>query len=271
MALFNSPGAFASLSSGLLARKGAAKPAMRPQGFGQTGASLEDLGWNDMGFEPPKPTVGAQERDETHDAFGNSFAEQPLRNPVAQLTPSPMPGSPVHGQQAELAARLAEASDAGEEEGEEGAEDANVSPLEPPPSAVAELEAVADEPRFVAEITVVEEPAVVEQVTEPTQAPVISVKPRAATDVAPVLTLAPPVPGVRTSGRAAPGSGPKAAFTLRLDAARHLRLRLACALTGRSAQMLVTDAVDKLLADYPELDTFAGSLPDGGRSRRVKG
>ena len=45
---------FASLSSGLLARKGAARQAMRPQGFGQGGHGLEDLGWNDMGFEPPK-------------------------------------------------------------------------------------------------------------------------------------------------------------------------------------------------------------------------
>ena len=42
---------FASLSSGLLARKGAARPAMKPQGFGQMGGViLEDLGWNDMGF-----------------------------------------------------------------------------------------------------------------------------------------------------------------------------------------------------------------------------
>ena len=49
------PKPFASLSSGLLARKGAARPAMRPQGFGgQSGAGHEDLGWNDMGFEPPK-------------------------------------------------------------------------------------------------------------------------------------------------------------------------------------------------------------------------
>ena len=49
---------FASLSSGLLARKGAAKPAMRPQGF----TGFEDLGWNDMGYEPghepqPEPPV----------------------------------------------------------------------------------------------------------------------------------------------------------------------------------------------------------------------
>ena len=47
---------FASLSSTLLARKGGAKPAMRPQSgiLGpvdgkEAAASLEDLGWNDMG------------------------------------------------------------------------------------------------------------------------------------------------------------------------------------------------------------------------------
>ena len=51
------PRPFASLSSGLLARKGAARPAMRPQGFGQMGSGLEDLGWNDMGFEPPRPVL----------------------------------------------------------------------------------------------------------------------------------------------------------------------------------------------------------------------
>src|ERR1700684_2525357 len=50
---------FASLSSSLLARKGNAKPAMRPQGFndfanGFTG-TLEDLGWNDMGAEDEYP------------------------------------------------------------------------------------------------------------------------------------------------------------------------------------------------------------------------
>jgi hypothetical protein len=57
------PKAFASLSSGLLARKGAARPAMRPQGFGgQSGAGLEHLGWDDMGFEPPKPAALAGSR-----------------------------------------------------------------------------------------------------------------------------------------------------------------------------------------------------------------
>src|SRR5215217_673919 len=50
------PKPFASLSSGLLARKGAAKPAMRPQGYGTFGHSLEDLGWDDMGHAAPQPT-----------------------------------------------------------------------------------------------------------------------------------------------------------------------------------------------------------------------
>ena len=85
------PKAFASLSSGLLARKGAARPAMRPQGFGgQTGAGLDDLGWNDMGFEPPKPAI-APVRDEDHDAFGEELPDHPLRNPLSALTPIASP------------------------------------------------------------------------------------------------------------------------------------------------------------------------------------
>ncbi|UVO53888.1 hypothetical protein [Sphingomonas sp. SUN039] len=53
------PKPLASLSSSLLARKGQAKPAMRPQGFasfgfggGNSHQHHEDLGWNDMGHEP---------------------------------------------------------------------------------------------------------------------------------------------------------------------------------------------------------------------------
>ena len=106
------PKAFASLSSGLLARKGAARPAMRPQGFGQGGSGLEDLGWNDMGFEPPKPAV-APVLDEDHDAFGEELSGQPLRNPLAALTPI---ASPVHDQQAEIAERFAAHDEDGEDE-----------------------------------------------------------------------------------------------------------------------------------------------------------
>ncbi len=259
MGMFDTPKAFASLSSGLLARKGAAKPAMRPQGFGQMGASLEDLGWNDMGFEAPKPTVSAQERDEDHDAFGDTFADQPLRNPVAALTPSPnsapvtpasgLTPSPVHSQQAELEQQFGVPDDADDEGEEEVAEEYEAEDVE---LALPSAPLVLGREAFGLPATVDEhEPAPV--------------------------ALAPPAPlvvvpaAVQAVVRAAPGSGPKAAFTLRLDAARHLRLRLACALTGRSAQMLVTDAVDKLLAEYPELENFAGTLPDGGRGRRAKG
>lgn len=195
---------FASLSSGLLARKGAARPAMKPQGFGQMGGgNLEDLGWNDMGFEPPKPAPVAL-RDDDHDAFGEAVVEHPRAHPTG-LTPVQ---SPVHSQHAEIADRFG-ATDT--EEAEETA-------------------ALVDTPV----IEVVETPP-----------PAVST----ATERAPNVRPAKP--------RAAPGSKAKAAFTLRLDPERHLKLRLACAVKSRSAQQLVTDALDALLANMPELDAMA--------------
>lgn len=53
----------------------------------------------------------------------------------------------------------------------------------------------------------------------------------------------------------------KVAFTLRLDAERHLRLRLATAVTNRSAQKIVTDALDAFLAAHPEINELAGQVP----------
>jgi hypothetical protein len=53
----------------------------------------------------------------------------------------------------------------------------------------------------------------------------------------------------------------KVAFTLRLDGERHLRLRLATAVTNRSAQKIVTDALDAYLTAHPELDELAGHVP----------
>ena len=57
MGIMGSAKPLASLSSTLLARKGHAKPAMRPQGFvpGPVAAHLDDLGWNDMGSHTPEP------------------------------------------------------------------------------------------------------------------------------------------------------------------------------------------------------------------------
>jgi hypothetical protein len=109
---------FASLSSGLLARKGGAKPAMRPQGFGSFGGSLEDLGWNDMG------------NHEYHDH---------VPTPIDALTPSPKaPASPppvVEQQRALVESFEPEAED---EQDEAAEPEAYVEP-EPEPEPEAEI------------------------------------------------------------------------------------------------------------------------------------
>lgn len=184
------PKPFASLSPSLLARKGAAKPAMRPQSFrfnsDSTGLAaanepLDDLGWNDMGDDAPMaaPTPPV--------ALHNA--------PIATLVIPPR----VVAQQEELAQHF---------------------------------EAPAPEPVVVAPIIV--RPTV----TQPVVAPVF------------VAASAPLV-------RAAPGAKPKAAFTLRLDPERHLRLRLVCAVNHRSAQQIVTQALDEYLANQPENSRLA--------------
>ena len=221
---------FASLSSGLLARKGAARPAMRPQGFGQVGHSLEDLGWNDMGFEPPKPAEVP--RDADHDAFGDDVVEHPRAHPTG-LTPV---GSPVHNQQAEIADRL------GTDESDEEEFDETAEPYE------AEIEGISA-PTPAEPIEVQAEEILVPSPPAPQ----------------PILVTAPaPPPRRAPRSRAAPGSKGKAAFTLRLDPDRHLKLRLACAVGGRSAQQLVTDALDQLLEHMPELDAMAAKAKRKG-------
>lgn len=62
--------------------------------------------------------------------------------------------------------------------------------------------------------------------------------------------------------------GSKAAFTLRLDADRHLRLRLACAVGNRSAQQIVTQALDTFLDSQPQVEALARQVPDStGRTK----
>lgn len=215
---------FASLSSGLLARKGAARPAMRPQGFGQVGNGLEDLGWNDMGFEPPKPAEAP--RDDSHDAFGEDVVEHPRAHHPTGLTPV---GSPVHEQQSEIAERF-NAEGADEDEIDDTAE------LYEPEGETVEVAVAAD-------------PVVEAVVAEPV---FVSI-PKSA-----------PAPRRAPRPRSAPGSKAKAAFTLRLDPDRHLKLRLACAVDGRSAQQLVTDALDQLLERVPDLDGLAAKAKRRG-------
>lgn len=69
-----------------------------------------------------------------------------------------------------------------------------------------------------------------------------------------------PAPTRAAPARKAANDTRRAAFTLRLDAERHLKLRLACTVRGRSAQQLVTDALDVLLAQMPEIDHLAAQV-----------
>ncbi|CAN5181877.1 hypothetical protein BH10PSE13_BH10PSE13_19340 [soil metagenome] len=49
----------------------------------------------------------------------------------------------------------------------------------------------------------------------------------------------------------------KSAFTLRIDAERHLRLRLLSAVINESAQSLLIGALDALIAQHPDIDALA--------------
>lgn len=181
----------ASLSSGLLARKGQARPAMRPQGFvGMNPApSVDDLGWNDMG------------------------------DGMASHAPRPAPVGPVPSVQVGK------------------------------PVVLRQIEALDEQ--------LAEAPApVVEARPEVAPAPVALAAPRAA----PIEVRAVPEGALaRVASEVAAKKG-KAAFTLRLDHDRHLRLRLASAVSGRSAQQLVTQALDQFLETLDEVDTLARQL-----------
>jgi hypothetical protein len=207
----------ASLSSGLLARKGHARPAMRPQGFvTMTPAAQDDLGWNDMG-----------------DDFAQPHQHQPQMHihPVPVEEPMEAPAPTVLRQRAELAEQIAPLVEQPEESFEESVEEE--APFEEAPVA----EAPAAE-------AFVEEHLAPEPVFAPARVPVVSAG-----------TLARVASEVSTSKS-------KAAFTLRLDHDRHLRLRLASAVTNHSAQQLVTQALDAFLESLTEVDALARQLGD---------
>ena len=180
------PKSFASLGPTLLARKGGAKPAMRPQvapltGLGGAQAAqavavdpeeLEDLGWNDMGHDE-------------HDSLAHEAQ-------VFALTP--------------MGKGDDEAGLVEEEDEEEGYE-----PIQP-----------------------------VEPVVHRQQRELVNhiARPR----------------------RVANDEARRAAFTLRLDAKRHLKLRLASTVKNRSAQQLVTQALDQFLAAIPEVEALAAQV-----------
>jgi hypothetical protein len=201
--MMSEPKPFASLSSGLLARKGQARPAMRPQGFTGGYASLagiEDLGWNDMGHIPePMADIHPLHEDD-------------------QIQPPPEGVPPVLAQRHALKQEF-----------------------EPP---VLD-EAIEDEPEGLVE------------------APAPQPEPEIVPVAVAVDTFEPRPVSVAAASRIARATQHKhkAAFTLRLDEERHLRLRLASAVSGRSAQQIVTGALDAFLESLPEVDELARQLP----------
>lgn len=308
--------AFASLSSGLLARKGSARPAMRRQGFeSDYSGNLDDCGWDDMG-EDAHPTVKLGSL--------NGGANDFVHNPFAGLTPSGQEpnyeNSPVHEQQAELAAHFAipkgeEADDGADLEDEtaelwdpeaeefensfthsRAAEFAERAEAEEEAESEADFAYEAEEAEdeeepvhawngFAAaneqdeeeeeqptyevaafdiedELDAEEEPLELDQVaSDEVEEPVLK---RTVADIVRMPSRQPIEPAPEAVAprrsvrpRAEPGSKGKAAFTLRLDQSRHLKLRLASALTGRSAQKMLIDALDKLLAEMPEVEQLA--------------
>jgi hypothetical protein len=116
-----------------------------------------------------------------------------------------------------------------------------VSDVPPPPAVVVVQEALREE--FAPEPTPVEDaPKVVKSVS------------------------------VATAGRLQRETAHKgrAAFTLRLDSERHLKLRLASAVTHRSAQQLVSHALDQFLTTLPEVAALVAQLPETPAPKRKR-
>lgn len=186
---------FASLSSTLLARKGGAKPAMRPQSTiagpidgASAAANLEDLGWNDMGEEAVSYPAQADTRP-ADPANDYRFAD------VIPISGTALSDDPVRNDVRESLDRIAQKLDS----------------MQSAPAA----------PRM----------------------------PRAA-----------PAPAPTARGAAIMRNSRRAAFTLRLDAERHLMLKLACTVRGTSAQQLVSDALDTVLSEMPEIAALAAQV-----------
>jgi len=224
------PKPLASLSAGLLARKGGARPAMRRQPLGSGPAPLnpggyDDLGWNDMGYDvdPDQSAEPARMLDLKPLLTGsvlahNVEAEHAVDDSLGhELTP-------------EFSAEYT-----GEPIGLTG------------DYGVDQFEAEAEVPEIVRQQeSLIERVAAVARKVEARPAP------------APKKEKAPRALRARE----------KAAFTLRLDAERHLRLRLASAVTNRSSQVILTDLLDEYLASLPEIDAMASRLP---ATRPVRG
>ncbi|WP_457312115.1 hypothetical protein [Sphingomonas sp. UYAg733] len=222
---------------------------MRPQGYGGFGSlqGQDDLGWNDMG--------------DMHAAHAHDM-EQPVFNPPAFNAPAFSGGVPPVLMQREVLKEEFEPSFAaplldpelddpfGEESAESDFED----------DAPVFESVLAVKPLRTVEKLVAEQPAPAEPVAALAESVVVQVEDVVAEAVVPQLVTLPPARAARIA-RETKTKQAKAAFTLRLDHDRHLRLRLASALTNRSAQLLVTEALDAFLNTLPEVAVLANQLP----------
>lgn len=231
------PKPLASLNSSLLARKGGARPAMRSQHIqpymplGVDDADdpnhLEDLGWNDMGDH------AVQAHSET-----------------LQLTPAPINPETAAEARAEdelAAAQLAQHA----HRGGIGGINADLSALEdapakPPVLLQQEEIAIRMDASYEAEPENEDLPSWAEQMDKDTSETVLEIKQ--------------PRRGKSRARRSALNDGRRAAFTLRLDAERHLKLRLACTVRNSSAQQIVTEALDEFIDSMVEINLLAAQV-----------
>lgn len=293
------PKPIASLSSGLLARKGAARPAMRRQGlshFAPESKSQEDLGWNDMGYDVDPPKSVNTDQQNAGSQYGNLLAGAipplaPVDHNIGDQTAPPqyaadhpqssdhaLPGDPLdigdlHDQPSlpdgddhdpplnSLAATGNDASDNIPEPRQT---------MDDTPFVVRQQDAIAqsfaqDESDQASQNAIVDQAAtddspVAAETTDTSQGDhqVLSIKPQRT--ASPAILVAPRYGGGNQPDNMVRAKGKKAAFTLRIDPARHLRLRLASAVTGRSAQQLITEALDELLTKLPDIEDIADSV-----------
>lgn len=216
------PKPLASLSAGLLARKGAARPAMRRQPLGSgpapmVGPGYDDLGWNDMGY----------------DVDPEQSSTEPSR--MVDLKPLLAGSVLTHNLDAEQAVENSAVQDLTPIHGDVLGEDFDIEAVSVP-EVVRQQESLIDRVAAVARK--------------------VEARPQ------PKATAKAKAPRTQRARE-------KAAFTLRLDAERHLRLRLASAVTNRSAQIILTDLLDEYLASLPEIDAMASRLPAARPARRT--
>ncbi|MEM8695854.1 MAG: hypothetical protein AAGE05_07500 [Pseudomonadota bacterium] len=228
---------FASLSSGLLARKGAAKPAMRRQGFiNPQGDVTEDLGWNDMGFEAPKPIDGETEY----------HGEAPLPEVRRQQDQLAEGLGEVDRDEADAApAELPMAPDADHAEREYEPYKANGR------GGLTPMDATDEEPAP----EMIEDDAA-EEADAATNGAETGLRVHGASSLSEKKSAKTKTPS-KPKEKNVPARE-KVAFTLRLDKDRHLKLRLASAVTNQSAQRLVTEALDRFLEEHPDVRALSG-------------